>query len=145
MFYAVLRDKSDGKYYTQRFQFGIVGGQPTLTTIAQDVFPAVVNEKTRFAVGYTTKEAYYSQGAQIFRYNFELNDTPVAVADFKTGTITAFTLDSYGEQFGVCVQNGNTHDFYWTSTDGQEFEHVKQILGEVKGLIYKSGGSWKYE
>ena len=63
----------------------------------------------------------------------------------KTGTITAFTLDSYGEQFGVCVQNGNTHDFYWTSTDGQEFEHVKQILGEVKGLIYKSGGSWKYE
>jgi hypothetical protein len=104
-----------------------------------------VNEKTRFAVGYTTKEAYYSQGAQIFRYNFELNDTPVAVADFKTGTITAFTLDSYGEQFGVCVQNGNTHDFYWTSTDGQEFEHVKQIPGEVKGLIYKSGGSWKYE
>lgn len=85
-----------------------------MTTIAQDVFPAVVNEKTRFAVGYTTKEAYYSQGAQIFRYNFELNDTPVAVADFKTGTITAFTLDSYGEQFGVCVQNGNTHDFYWT-------------------------------
>ena len=145
LFYAVLRDKSDGKYYTQRFQFGIVGGQPTLTTIAQDVFPAVVNEKTRFAVGYTTKEAYYSQGAQIFRYNFELNDTPVAVADFKTGTITAFTLDSYGEQFGVCVQNGNTHDFYWTSTDGQEFEHVKQIPGEVKGLIYKSGGSWKYE
>ena len=63
----------------------------------------------------------------------------------KTGTITAFTLDSYGEQFGVCVQNGNTHDFYWTSTDGQEFEHVKQIPGEVKGLIYKSGGSWKYE
>ena len=46
LFYAVLRDKSDGKYYTQRFQFGIVGGQPTLTTIAQDVFPAVVNEKT---------------------------------------------------------------------------------------------------
>ena len=145
LFYAVLRDKSDGKYYTQRFQFGIVGGHPTLTTSAQDVFPAVVNEKTRFAVGYTTKEAYYSQGAQIFRYNFELNDTPVAVADFKTGTITAFTLDSYGEQFGVCVQNGNTHDFYWTSTDGQEFEHVKQIPGEVKGLIYKSGGSWKYE
>ena len=116
-----------------------------MTTIAQDLFPAVVNEKTRFAVGYTTKEAYYSQGAQIFRYNFELNDTPVAVADFETGTITAFTLDSYGEQFGVCVQNGNTHDFYWTSTDGQEFEHVKQIPGEVKGLIYKSGGSWKYE
>ena len=25
LFYAVLRDKSDGKYYTQRFQFGIVG------------------------------------------------------------------------------------------------------------------------
>lgn len=64
------------------FNSGIVGGQPTLTTIAQDVFPAVVNEKTRFAVGYTTKEAYYSQGAQIFRYNFELNDTPGSCSRF---------------------------------------------------------------
>lgn len=145
MFYAVLRDKSDGRYYTQCFEFGIVGGEPSLTTVAEYVFPVTVNERTRFAVGYTTKEAYFTDGARIFRYNYELNDTPVLVTDLGTGTITALTLDSYGEQIGVCVQNGDVHDFYWITTDGTELQHVEKVPGTVKSLIYKAGASWRYE
>lgn len=145
IFYAVLHDKSDGRYYTQVFEFGIISGTPSLTTLSEKVFPAVVDERTRFAVGYSTKNVYYTEGAKIFRYNYELDDIPDQVADFKSGMITALALDSYGEQFGVCVQNGATHDFYWTTTDGVELKHTEKIPGVVKNLIYKSGGAWRYE
>ena len=87
IFYAIVRDKSTQKYYSQQFEFGITGTSAYLRTISEKEFPDIIDENTCFSVGYKTTDVWYSKGSILYKYNRELNDTPVKYRDFETGDI----------------------------------------------------------
>ena len=145
VFYAVVQDRTTKKYTTQQFEFGISGRNVYLKTISEQDFPDVIDQNTRFAVGYKTTDVWYSKGSVLYKYNRDLNDTPELFKDFKTGAIQAIAFNQYGDQYGVIVQNGQQNDFYWESTDGTTIYPKTGLEGQVKHLIYKVGYGFYYE
>lgn len=145
IFYAIVRDKSTQKYYSQQFEFGITGTSAYLRTISEKEFPDIIDENTCFSVGYKTTDVWYSKGSILYKYNRELNDTPVKYKDFETGDIKAIAFNAWGDQYGVIVENGDRYDFYWEDTYGTSYQGQTGLTGEVKSLIYKVGMEFYYE
>ena len=145
IFYAIVRDKSTQKYYSQQFEFGITGTSAYLRTISEKEFPDIIDENTCFSVGYKTTDVWYSKGSILYKYNRELNDTPVKYRDFETGDIKAIAFNAWGDQYGVIVENGDKYDFYWEDTYGTSYQGQTGLTGEVKSLIYKVGMEFYYE
>lgn len=145
VFYAVVQDRATKKYYAQQFELGIASKTVYLKTISEKEFPDVVDQNTRFAIGYKMTDVWYSKGSALYKYNRELNDTPVLYKDFVIGNIQSVTFNQYGDEYGIIVQNGSKYDFYWETTDGSQMAAKTGLSGHVKHLIYKVGYAFYYE